>query len=155
MMCDDASKIFPRHTVGIVQPSWIAGAVAGIKASPRRTPDWTWDRFIEELYDTADQLGGIGPLEPASTPTDECGLVGSAYDTLGGYVSTAGEIRPEGLYFTVSSERHEDVLSLFPGFVLLRTRGGIIVPHYEIASFLKLVPVNGPLVDQLEEAEMR
>lgn len=151
MLCDDVSRSFPRFAVGIMQPSWIAGAVAGINASEKRNPDWIWDRFIEELYDTVERLGGIQPADPASSLADEYGFVGSAYDTLGGYVSTAGEVHPKGLYFRVSPEHYDNIMKLLPDFVLLRTKGGLIVPHYEIRSFLNLVPVNGPLLDHLEE----
>jgi hypothetical protein len=132
-------------------PSWIAGAVTGIKVSSGRNSGWVWDCFIEELYDTIERLGGIQPAEPASSPADECGFAGSAYDTLGGYVSTAGEIRTQGLYFSLSPEHYDNVMRLLPDFVVLRTRGGLMIPRYELSSFLNLVPVNGPLLDQLAE----
>lgn len=135
----------------IMGPSWIAGAVTGIRASTRRESDWIWDRFIEELYDAAERLGDIQPAEPATSLADEYGFAGSAYDTLGGYVSTAGEVRSQGLYFSVSPEQLENVIRLLPDFTVLRAKGGLIVPRYELGSFLNLVPVNGPLLDQLTE----
>lgn len=155
MMCEDECRNLPRLTVEIMGPSWIAGAVTGIKASRRRSTDWIWERFVEELYDTVERMGGIQPAEPASSPADEDGFAGSAYDTLGGYVSTAGEIRSQGLYFSLSPKHYENVMSLLPDFVMLRARGGLIVPHYELRSFLNLVPVNGPLLDQLAEGGMQ
>jgi hypothetical protein len=155
MMCEDVCRNLPRLTVEIMGPSWVAGAVTGIKASRGRNADWIWDRFIEELFETVERLGGIRPAEPASSPADEYGFAGSAYDTLGGYVSTAGEICSQGLYFSLSPKQYENVMSLLPGFVVLRARGGLIIPRYEIGSFLNLVPVNGPLLDQLAEGGMQ
>jgi hypothetical protein len=80
--------------------------------------------------------------------------VGSAYDALGGYVSVTGEVTPEGLYFRVPLARQEQVIELLKGLTLLRNNGEIIVPTYDLPAFLRLVPVEGPIAEWLEEEEI-
>ncbi|MHA2161062.1 MAG: hypothetical protein ACXABF_01480 [Candidatus Thorarchaeota archaeon] len=132
-------------------PAWVAGAAAGLSIVGNRGPNWKWDGFIEDVYQMIEDLGGITPAEPGTLPLDGNGSFGSLFDTLGGYVSLAGKYTPEGLYVRVPLERHEDILSLLPGMTLMVSRGGLTVPKYEINTFLRLVPVRGPLADELLE----
>ena len=93
MQVDDFIQSIPRAPFSMPQDSWLEGAAAGLRVAENRSPSWLWDGD---------------------------GLVGSAYDALGGYVSVTGEVTPEGLYFRVPLARQEEVSELLNGLTLLR-----------------------------------
>ncbi|TFG34587.1 hypothetical protein EU527_02465 [Candidatus Thorarchaeota archaeon] len=151
MMVDDIFTGLPRVPYSLPDASWLAGAVAGLQHPGPRTPSWLWDEFISDIYDMIRLLGDVKPAEPGTTPKYDDGQVGSAYDALGGYVSVCGEVCPEGLFFRVPVVRQEEVVQLFKGLTLHRARGNILVPHYDLPAFLRLVPLEGPLAEQIEQ----
>ena len=73
----------------------------------------------------------------------------SGYDALGGYVSVAGELCPEGLFFRVPVARQEQVLELLKGLTLFKSHGEILVRTYDLPAFTRLVPIEGPVAEQL------
>ena len=150
MIVDDVIYSIPRETYSLPQASWLAGAAAGLQIMGPRTPEWLWSDFIRDIYDMIRMIGEVVPAEPGTAPT--CGdcHVGSAFDALGGYISIVGEICPEGLYFRVPLAREEDVVRLLNGLTLFRSHGEIVIPLYDLAAFSRLVPLEGPVAEQLE-----
>ncbi len=150
MMVDDIINNRSRIPYCLPNASWLAGACAGLSLVGQRTPSWLWDEFISDISDMIDLLGDIEPANPGTSPSYGDGKIGSAYDALGGYVSVAGEICPEGLYFRVPLARQEDIVQLLKEMTLRRRRGELLVPHYDLPAFLRLVPLDGPLADEVE-----
>lgn len=154
MLCEDASERLNMISGCIHQSGWVAGAIAGIRACGPRELDWEWDNFIEDVCEAAEELGGIEAAEPGACLVDSDGHACSCYDTLGGYISTAGAVCSEGLQVRLPSARLECIASLLPGFMVTRTKGELLIRRYELTSFLNLVPVRGPIVDKLVEEGM-
>lgn len=151
MMIDDIISSIPRVPYNVPDASWLAGVVAGLKILGPRTPTWLWNEFISDIYEMIELIGGVEPAEPGTSPSYGDGLIGSAYDALGGYVSVVGEICPEGLFFRVPIARQEDVVHLLKDFTLYRRRGDILIPYYDLPAFLRLVPIEGPVAEQIEQ----
>ena len=107
MMVDDIIHAMPRMPYSLPQSSWLAGAAAGLQILEPRTPRWMWEDFISDVYAMMRLIGDVEPAEPGTAPKYGDGLIGSAYDSLGGYVSVAGEVCPEGLFFKIVLEGHE------------------------------------------------
>jgi len=150
LMVDDVIYSIPRETYNLPQASWLAGAVAGLRIMGPRTPDWLWNDFIRDIYDMIRMIGEVVPAEPGTAPAYGDGHMGSAFDALGGYVSIVGEICPEGLYFRVPMARQEEVARLLNGLTLIRSHGEIVIPLYDLPAFSRLVPLEGPVAEQLE-----
>jgi hypothetical protein len=150
MMVDDIILGISRDPYSIPEASWLAGAAAGLQILKPRTPKWQWEGFIADVYDMMNLIGDVEPAEPGTAPKYGDGRVGSAYDTLGGYVSVAGEVCPEGLYFRVPIARQEQVLELLKDITLFRSHGEILVPTYDLPAFTRLVPLDGPVAEQVE-----
>ena len=149
-MVDDVICRIPRETYSLPQASWLSGAAAGLQIMGPRTPGWLWSDFIRDIYDMIRMIGEVLPAEPGTAPNYGDGLVGSAFDALGGYISIVGEICPEGLYFRVPLARQEQVARLLNGFMLFRSDGEIVVPLHDLPAFMRLVPLEGPVAEQLE-----
>lgn len=150
MMVDDIFNGIPRTPYSIPDASWLAGAAAGLQVSILRTPKWLWEEFISDINDMIRLFGDVEPAEPGTSPSHGDSRIGSAYDALGGYVSVVGEVCPEGLYFRVPIARQEDMVQLLNGLTLYRRRGEILIPHYDLPTFLRLVPLEGPVAEQVE-----
>ena len=150
-MVDDVIYSIPHETYSLPQASWLAGAAAGLQIMGPRTPEWLWSDFIHDIYDMIRTIGEVVPAEPGTAPTYGDGLVGSAFDALGGYVSIVGEVCPEGLYFRVPLARQENVARLLNGLRLFRSHGEIVIPVYDLPAFSRLVPLEGPVAEQLED----
>ena len=149
MMIDDVIHGVPQTPYSLPQASWLAGAAAGLKILEPRTPKWMWEGFINDVRDMMDLIGDIEPAEPGTAPDYGDGQIGSAFDALGGYVSVAGELCPEGLFFRVPVARQEQVLELLRGLTLFRSHGEILVRNYDLPAFTRLVPIEGPVAEQL------
>ena len=150
MMVDDIINGAPQTPYSLPNASWLAGACAGLNLVGPRTPSWLWDDFVADIYNMINLLGNIEPAEPGTSPKYGDGELGSAYDALGGYVSVVGEVCPEGLYFRIPVARHEDIVQLLKELTLHRRRGELLIPKYDIPAFLRLVPLEGPLADDVE-----
>jgi hypothetical protein len=149
-MIDDIILNIPRETFSLPQASWLAGASAGLQIMGSRTPEWLWKDFVNDILDMIRLIGNIEPAEPGTSPIHGDGQVGSAYDALAGYVSIVGELCPEGLYFRVPVTRQEEVARLLQGLTLFRSHGDIVIPLYDLPAFTRLVPLEGPVADQVE-----
>lgn len=123
-----------------IDPAWIAGAKAGVSEVPNRARKPHWREFFDSLENLFRFMIDLQPAEPGTSPQD-----GSLYETLGGYVSVAGRMTPEGLLFTLPPIRQKTVASLFPGMKLYRTGKDVLVPKNELDSFSRLVPLRGPI----------
>jgi hypothetical protein len=131
--------------------AWLAGAKAALDLQQSRT-DWKWSEFRNEIEKMV-ELSGITPAKPGEEPILDERHTGSAFDALGGYVSLAGDVTPSGLSFPARLHQLEKIKYLFSGLYLKwnsRTRR-ILIPQYDLAPFLKLVPVRGPVADWLED----
>ncbi len=149
MMVDDIILGVPQIPYSLPRASWLAGAAAGLKILEPRTPKWLWEGFIADVYAMMDLIGDVKPAEPGIAPDYGDGQIGSPYDALGGYISVAGELCPEGLYFRVPVARQEQVLELLKGLTLFRAHGEILVRNYDLPAFTRLVPIEGPVAEQL------
>ena len=149
MMVDDYINSISRTPYSLPDASWLAGAAAGLRLPGARTPEWLWSDFISDIYDMISLLGNVEPAEPGTSPSFGDGRIGSAYDALGGYVSVVGEVCPEGLYFRVPVVRQESIEQLLKDMTLHRRRGEILIAHYDLPAFLRLVPLEGPLADDV------
>ena len=147
MYSGGAIEVMMTPYVETPNPAWVAGAKAGLMVIGDRTPDWLWDSFVEDIYEMMDRLGDVEATEPGLSPSDD--YDGSVFDILGGYVSTAGDVIPEGLVFKLPLDRHEEIMTLLPGITLYRSKQGLVIPRYEITSFLRWVPVRGPVIEKL------
>ena len=154
MQVDDFIQGIPRTPFSLPQVSWLAGAAAGLQVTGNRSPSWLWEEFYDDIFQMIRLVGDVEPAEPGTAPQDGDGHIGSAYDALGGYVSVTGEVTPEGLYFRVPLARQEEVLHLLNGITLLRSHGEIVIPTYDLPVFLRLVPLEGPIAEWLEEEEI-
>ncbi|MFW9798702.1 MAG: hypothetical protein ACFFE2_16810 [Candidatus Thorarchaeota archaeon] len=154
MIVDDFIQSVPRTPFTMPQVAWLAGAAAGLRVAENRSPSWLWEEFYADIFQMIRLVGDVKPADPGTAPQDGDGHVGSAYDALGGYVSVTGEVTPEGLYFRVPLVRQENVLGLLKGLTLLRSHGEIVVPNYDLPAFLRLVPLQGPVAEWLEEEEI-
>ena len=154
MQVDDFIQSIPRAPFSMPQVSWLAGAAAGLRVAENRSPSWLWEEFYDDIFQMIRLVGDVEAADPGTAPRDGDGLVGSAYDALGGYVSVTGEVTPEGLYFRVPLVRQEEVTQLLNGLTLLRANGEIVVPRYDLPAFLRLVPIEGPIAEWLEEEEL-
>jgi hypothetical protein len=149
-MIDDVIYNLPREAISLPQASWLSGALAGLQMTGVRSPEWLWKDFVNDIYAMIRLIGDIEPAPPGTAPKYGDGLVGSAFDALGGYVSIVGETCPEGLYFRVPLARQEDLGRLLKGLTLVRSHGDILVPLYDLPAFTRLVPLEGPVADELE-----
>ena len=131
--------------VDVVNPSWIAGAKAGLEDESAMSRSRDWEEFLASLYLLIEVMPEVGPAEPGTAPSG-----GSLYEALGGYVSVAGEITANGLAFKVPLIRQRSVRSLFPGMALICSGHRVTVPSTEMQSFLNLVPLRGPIESQVE-----
>ncbi|OLS31720.1 MAG: hypothetical protein ThorAB25_00220 [Candidatus Thorarchaeota archaeon AB_25] len=154
MQVDDFIQSVPRAPFTMPQVAWLAGAAAGLRVAENRSPSWLWEEFYDDIFQMIRLVGDVVPADPGTAPQDGDGLVGSAYDALGGYISITGEVTPEGLYFRVPLARQEEVIQLLNGLTLLRSNGEIVVPMFDLPAFLRLVPLEGPVSKRLEEEEI-
>jgi len=136
------------------QIAWLAGAAAGLRVAEHRSPSWLWEEFYDDIFQMIRLVGDIAPADPGIAPEDGDGLIGSAYDALGGYISVTGEVTPEGLYFRVPLSRQDDVKQLLNGLTSVRSNGEIVIPVFDLPAFLRLVPLEGPIAEWLEEEEL-
>jgi len=154
MQVDDFIQGMPRAPFNMPQIAWLAGAAAGLRVTVNRSPSWLWEEFYGDILQMIRLVGDLEPADPGTSPQDGDGLVGSAYDALGGYVSVTGEVTPEGLYFRVPLYRQEEVIQLLKGLTLMRSHGEIVVPTFDLPAFLRLVPLEGPIAEWLQEEEI-
>ncbi|MHA1493659.1 MAG: hypothetical protein ACTSRQ_06550 [Candidatus Thorarchaeota archaeon] len=148
MMVDDIIHNVSPTPYSFPVASWLAGAAAGLQVLKPRTPKWMWADFISDIYEMISLLGSVEPAEPGTSP--EYGdTIGSAYDALGGYCSIASELTPEGLFFRVPVARQEQVLELLRGLTLFSSHGEILVPLDNLPAFTRLVPLEGPVAEQI------
>lgn len=150
MMVDDIILGIARDPYNLPHASWLAGAAAGLQILKPRTPKYEWEGFISDVYDMMSQIENIVPAPPGTAPDYGDGELGSAYDSLGGYVSVVGEVCPEGLFFRVPIARQEQVLELLKDLTLFRYHGEILVPTYSLPAFTRLCPLEGPVAEEVE-----
>ncbi len=155
MLTDEVLKRFAFRLVDLPNAAWLAGAAAGLEVSKHRSPQWLWRPFLDDLLDLMVHHGDIVPAVPGTSPNFGDGAIGSAYDALGGYVSVMGEFCPEGLYFKVPVECQKDVVKLLSSSYVYVSSGEIVIPPHEIPSFLRLVPIHGPLSDTIVEEALQ
>lgn len=154
MQADDFIEGAPRIPFSLPRIAWLAGAAAGLQIAGNRTPNWLWKDFYDDIIQMIRLVGNVEPAKPGAVPPDGDGLIGSAYDALGGYISVIGEVTPEGLYFRVPLASQEEILQLLRGLTLMRSQGEIIIPTFDLPAFLRLVHLEGPVSEWLEEEEI-
>ncbi|MFX1482629.1 MAG: hypothetical protein ACFFCP_05500 [Promethearchaeota archaeon] len=154
MMVDDFINGVPRIPFNMPQVSWLAGALAGLKVGGIKSPSWLWGPFIDDINEMIHVVGEVEPAYPGTSPEEGDGKIGSAFDALGGYISVMGEVTPEGLYFRVPVVCQTLVKRLLNGLTVHRSEGEILIPEQDIPTFLRLVPIEGPIAEWLEEEEL-
>ncbi len=143
-LASDMYKDVSHARFDFIDPDWLAGAVTGMQISGKRSPSWLWDPFLEDIEYMCDMLGGIGPICIESMN----GVI-SIYDTLGGYVSVTGTLAPEGLWFRVTPEAQIEIRHWLSGIELVCSGNDLLVPLISFETFLRLVPIRGPIEDHL------
>ncbi|MHA2179384.1 MAG: hypothetical protein ACXAAK_13645 [Candidatus Thorarchaeota archaeon] len=137
------SRGIQSHTNNL-NPSWVAGAKAGISKILSRLRLRDWKEFLESLEYQFKFMMDVLPAEPGTSPEG-----GSLYESLGGYVSVAGRMTDNGLMFSVPARRQHIIASLFPGMEMYKTGKDVLIPNSELDSFMRLVPLKGPLEDRM------
>jgi hypothetical protein len=112
--------------------------------------DWRWEDFFSQIQDLI-EYSDVKPAKPGEEPFIDETQKGSALDALGGYVSIAGDVTPEGLSFPVHLAQLERIENLLSGMLLKRVGSKILVPQYDLPGFLKLVPILGPVAEWLDD----
>lgn len=130
--------------------AWLSGAKAGMNELNEMKKDWLWEDFFREIHDLI-EYSHVKPAKPGEEPLINDNEKGSALDALGGYVSIAGDVTPEGLAFPVHLAQLERIENLLSGMLLKRIGNKILVPQYDLPGFLKLVPVLGPVAEWLDD----
>ncbi|TET11544.1 MAG: hypothetical protein E3J86_02690 [Candidatus Thorarchaeota archaeon] len=133
------------HYSGTLDLAWVAGAKAGINEIVSRVGKGAWAEFYDSLEILFRFMMEVQPAEPGTSLED-----GSLYESLGGYVSVTGRMTPRGLKFSVPPRRQKTVAALFPGMEMYRTGKDVLIPHKELDSFSRLVPLRGPLEEKME-----
>ncbi|MGY5875761.1 MAG: hypothetical protein RTU30_08445 [Candidatus Thorarchaeota archaeon] len=146
MLVDDKMIVYSPMGNSLPDESWLSGALAGMRVVGQKDT-WDWQAFLNDVRDMAYDLDGIKATEPGNEPSDS----GSIYDALGGFVSVSGVVSPKGLHVRVPLSKQAQLLESIPGMVMLRSREGLVVPNYELESFTRLVPIRGPLAEELDE----
>ncbi len=154
MQVDDFIQDTTPTPFMIPQIAWLAGAAKGLKIVGNRTPKWLWQEFYDDIFQMIRLAGVITPTDPGTAPNEGDGLVGSAIEALGGYVSVTSELTPEGLYFRVPLVCQENIVQLLKGLTVLKYHGEIVIPTFELPAFIRLVPIEGPVAEMLEEEEI-
>lgn len=129
----------------MIETVWLAGAKAGLSQTREGPVDTQWLDFLETLTIAIEGVYGLKAAEPGTAPYD-----GSLYEALGGYVSVSGVMGFGGLSFPVPIIRQKDVLSLFPGMEVRAVGSDVVVASEELQRFCRLVPIKGPLENNLE-----
>jgi hypothetical protein len=151
MLVGDTLERYSGISYESPNPSWLAGALEGLSVVGERQPSWRWDWFLEEIYEMVEFFGGVTPSEPGSIPVEGDGSLGSAYDTLGGYVSVAGQATSQGILIRLATDRLKDLKQLLQDMVIIKEPEGVLVPHHELDHFLMLIPLKGPIMEILQE----
>ena len=76
--------------------AWLSGAKAGMNELNGLKKDWRWEEFFNEIQELI-EYSHVKPAKPGEEPFINENQKGSALDALGGYVSIAGDVTPEGL----------------------------------------------------------
>ena len=75
--------------------------------------------------------------------------VRSIYDALAGYISVIGTLGPEGLWFRASPEAQKMITQWISGIDIICSNNDLIVPFTSLRSFMNLIPIRGPVEDEL------
>ncbi|MGY5853647.1 MAG: hypothetical protein RTU92_08795 [Candidatus Thorarchaeota archaeon] len=146
MLVDEMMTVYSPMSNSIPDASWLSGALAGMRVAGDKDA-WDWQTFLDDIRDMAYNLEVVKATEPGNEPSGR----GSAYDVLGGFVSVSGTVSSNGLHVHVPLVKQSRIIESIPGMVLLRSRKGLVIPTYELESFTRLVPIRGPLADELDE----
>jgi len=133
--------------------AWLAGAMAAITDSP----DWAMTRRTELVQDVlrAARQYSVSPVYPGGTVRLACSF--SQFDVLGGFVSIAGRVCDDALFVPLDLHRAVAVLGLLGRGIVARVRGRsgvrISAEHFEAVGVL--LPLRGPLIDEMGEVTER
>ncbi len=131
----------------LIDYTWLGGAVAGLQVLQQRDNDWIWAPFIVDIMDTIEMVSDLEEISPGDEPTN-----GSVLDSLGGYVSVAGVMHRDGLYFPIPRDAAPKVIDQLPGVpYTYHSNGWMLIPRDALQSFTRLVPLRGPLETLIQE----
>ncbi len=145
MVLDMNNRAMPP-TEQMIDYTWLGGAIAGLKVLQLRDPEWSWAPFIIDIIEAVEFVGDVEEIQPGEEPS-----MGSGLDSLGGYVSIVGNLRKNGLYFPIEGEDAQKIQNRLAGILAGYTNGWMLIPRNELHSFYRLVPLRGPLENQLKE----
>jgi hypothetical protein len=139
-MYKDVGKVF----VDIIDLDWLTGAITGLHVSGWRSPSWQWDPFIEDIEYMSDMMGGVCPINMQSMKG-----VQSIFDTLGGYISMTGTLDREGVWFRANPKLQVAIRQWLSGLEVVCSGNDVLIPNVSLRQFIKLIPIRGPVEDQL------
>ena len=144
MMFANEMVPIPMTVHGVPDYAWLAGAKAGLTMRGDDIPEWPWPHFLDGVQTVVSALQGLKAVEPGEEPED-----GSVYDSLGGYVSVTGKTTDLGFLFPVPRRSAAIIVSKLPRIEMIWTAGHLLVQKESIAAFQRLVPLRGPIVEEV------
>lgn len=114
--------------------------------------DQDWKDFFEDLKGILHLLDGVRPAW-AGIPPKEYRELGSVLDSLGGFVSTIGELTPLGFRFPIEHVKRRYIREALPQIAFEDDWQYLLVPLRELRAFSNLVSIRGPLADDIDMLE--
>ncbi len=143
-----AGESFKQHTDGDLSEAWLIGAKAGLEMCVFHPSSSSWMQFYSDVHFMTEWLNSIDYEAEQSLLEAPCR--GSYYDYLGGLISVTGVADVDGLRFRLERAYHEIIQNLLPSLQILDD-GEVKIPWSEVSALIRLVPIYGPLMYELEE----
>ncbi len=133
---------------------WLGGAAAGLISIRGSVVSPRWMDFIVRVTSALKRSGRVFPVWPGETVSPPRGQPISMFDALAGYVSLTGRVRDGCLVFPVPAPRVSAVLNMLGTGTAMGTgaRTLVVVDTECLSQVVALLPVAGPVRDDLEEA---
>ena len=144
MMFTNEMVPIPMVAHGVPDYAWLAGAKAGLATRGNDIPEWPWLHFLDGVQAVVSALQGLEAV--GAGEERKCG---SVYDSLGGYVSVTGQGTDLGFLFPVPRRSAAIIASRLPGIEMMWTAGHLLVQKESIGAFQRLVPLRGPIVEEV------
>jgi hypothetical protein len=143
-LTNEMYKGLSRNDLDYIDPDWLAGAITGLNIAGMRSPSYEWDPFLEDIEWMNAVLGGVNPVDMSSMEK-----IQSYYDFLGGYISMTGTLCSEGLRFRTIPEAQIQIRQWLSGLEIVSGGNDLLVPNTSLMQLINLVPLRGPVEDQL------
>ena len=154
MIMDATRRVMKSEHGPLPGAAWFAGAKVGLTRSPHRTNSWNWESFLYDIREMLSELVHMDAAEPGTAPQISDGVEGSKYDVLGGYTSVSAWMTGQGLSIPVPSHHAADVASILSGVKMFVRPDVIVIPPSSLEIFSNLVPLRGPILQEIEEVAL-